>query len=53
MDTDLLESADLGRTPVSQSLSLASGVEADEGEIKALRELERLGDRVAAARLVF
>lgn len=53
MDTELLESADLGRTPVSEGLSLASGASADDGESKALRELQQLGDRVAAARLVY
>jgi hypothetical protein len=35
-----------------QPIAPASGVIADEGESKALRELVALGERVSAARLV-
>ncbi len=53
MDTFLFDSSETFREPVTETLPLASGASADEGEKKALSELERLNDRVAAARLVF
>ncbi|MCS6995857.1 MAG: hypothetical protein NZ533_02695 [Casimicrobiaceae bacterium] len=53
MDTQLLDFANLGRTPIAEEVLLVSGARADDGEIETLREFERLSDRVAAARLVY
>lgn len=52
MDMMFPNAAEFSQTQVQQPVVRASGVLADEGENKALRELAALGDRVSAARLI-
>jgi hypothetical protein len=52
MDMFFPNAAEVSRHQVQQPVVPVSGVLADEGENKALRELAALGDRVSAARLI-
>ncbi len=52
MDMFFPNAAEATRNQAQQPVVPASGVLADDGESKALRELAALGDRVSAARLI-